>query len=81
MLEILFNGLLVHSLVLSSYLAFTLPWRLLEVTLLVVFLKGFSSQNTWALNSLYLNILDTEGNFQTFWVLKEMYINFYYIVS
>ena len=85
MLEILFNGLLIHSLVLSSYLAFTLPWRLLEVTLLVVyhltFLKSFSSQNTWALNSLYLNILDTEGNFQTFWVLKEMYINFYYIVS
>ena len=47
----------------------------------LTFLKGFSSQNTWALNSLYLNILDTEGNFQTFWVLKEMYINFYYIVS
>ena len=55
MLEILFNGLLVHSLVLSSYLVFTLPWRLLKVTLLVVchltFLKGFSSQNTWGRHS------------------------------
>ena len=76
MLEILFNGLLIHSLVLSSYLAFTLPWRLLEITLLVVhhltFLKGFSSQNTWGRNSFmskhfkywrkFPNILGVEGN-------------------
>ena len=53
MLEILFSGLLILSFVLSSYSAFTLPWRLLEVTLLVVYhftlLKGFSSKNTWTL--------------------------------
>jgi hypothetical protein len=65
MLEILFNGLLIHSLVLFSYLAFTLPLRLLELTLLVVyhltFLKGFSSQNTCALNSLCRNIRSAEG--------------------
>ena len=49
-----------------SYSAFTVPWRLLEVTLLVVYhftlLKGVSSLNTWPLKCLCPNIWGAKGN-------------------